>query len=48
MYDRARGTLSNTKTRALAETDALEILWFVMPVGKEVAEHQAPLEITLQ
>lgn len=40
--------VAQTKTRALIKTDAIEVLRLVVPAGKEIAEHQAPGEITVQ
>lgn len=40
--------LTNTQTRTLIKTDNLEVVRLVMAAGKEIAEHQAPGEITVQ
>jgi iron-sulfur cluster repair di-iron protein len=39
---------ANAKTKVLIETDALEVVWFVLPAGKLISEHQAPSETTFQ
>ena len=40
--------LQGTTTSALIKTDRLEVLRLVLPAGKEIAEHRAPGEITVQ
>ncbi len=40
--------LTSTKTATLLKTDKLEVVRMVMPTGKEIAEHSAPREITVQ
>jgi len=40
--------LSSTKTHALVKTDKLEVIRLVMAAGKEIAEHKAPGEISVQ
>jgi quercetin dioxygenase-like cupin family protein len=40
--------LSSTKTHTLVKTDQLEVVRLVMAAGKEIAEHKAPGEITVQ
>ena len=40
--------VGETKTRALIKTDAVEVLRLVVPAGKQVAEHRAQGEITVQ
>jgi quercetin dioxygenase-like cupin family protein len=40
--------LAGTKTRTLVKTDKLEVVRLVMTAGKEIAEHTAPGEITVQ
>ena len=40
--------LQNTQTRALVKTESLEVIWMVLPAGKEVKPHSVPGEITVQ
>lgn len=40
--------LADSKTRTLFKTKNLEVVRLVMPAGKEISEHQAPGEITVQ
>ncbi len=40
--------IADTKTHSLLKTDVLEVLRLVMPAGKQIAEHKAPGEITVQ
>lgn len=40
--------LVHSKTTTLVKTDALEIIRLVIPAGKEIPEHRAPGEITVQ
>ena len=41
-------SLNDHTTRALAKTDHLELIRMVLPAGKEIREHKAPREITVQ
>jgi quercetin dioxygenase-like cupin family protein len=38
----------STKTHTLVKTDQFEVVRLVMSAGKEIAEHKAPGEITVQ
>jgi quercetin dioxygenase-like cupin family protein len=40
--------LPGAKTTTLFKTDALEVIRLVLPAGKEIPEHKAPGEITVQ
>jgi quercetin dioxygenase-like cupin family protein len=40
--------VATTVTRVLVKTAALEVIRLVVPAGKEVPEHKAPGEITVQ
>jgi len=40
--------LGSTKTYTLFKTDAMEVIRLVLPAGKQIAEHKAPGEITVQ
>lgn len=40
--------LANTKTHTLLKTEHVEVVRLVMTAGKEIAEHKAPGEITVQ
>ncbi len=40
--------LANTRTHTLIKTDTLEVVRLVMRAGKEIPEHKAPGEITVQ
>jgi quercetin dioxygenase-like cupin family protein len=40
--------LTSAKTATLIKTKKLEVVRLVMPAGKEIAEHQARGEITIQ
>lgn len=40
--------LSSNKTHTLVKTDNFEVVRLVMDAGKEIAEHKAPGEITVQ
>lgn len=40
--------LSSSKTHTLVKTDKFEVVRLVMTAGKEIDEHQAPGEITVQ
>ena len=40
--------LADTKTRTLNNTGNVEVVRIVMPVGKEISEHEAPGEIVVQ
>lgn len=40
--------LANTKTTTLVKTKALEVIRLVIPAGKEIPEHRAHGEITVQ
>jgi len=40
--------LRGTKTTTLVKTDDFEILRLVLPAGKEIPEHEAPGEISVQ
>jgi len=40
--------LNESKTHTLLKTGDMEVIRLVMPVGKKIAEHQAPGEITVQ
>ena len=40
--------LPGTKTHTLIKTDKFEVIRLVMAAGKEIAEHKAPGEITIQ
>lgn len=40
--------LANSRTTTLIKTERLEVVRLVMATGKEIAEHKAPGEITVQ
>ena len=40
--------ITDTKTHTLFKTDAMEAIRLVLPAGKQIAEHKAPGEITVQ
>lgn len=40
--------IAETKTTTLLKTSDMEVLRLVMPMGKTIAEHKAPGEITVQ
>ena len=40
--------LSTTQTTTLINTDSLEVIRLVLPMGKEITRHDVPGEITLQ
>lgn len=40
--------LRDAVTTTLVKTDQLEVIRLVLPAGKEIAEHRAPGEITVQ
>ena len=40
--------LATTKTHTLLKTEHVEVVRLVMTAGKEIAEHKAPGEITVQ
>jgi len=40
--------IATTKTHTLFKTDVMEAIRLVLPVGKTIAEHKAPGEITVQ
>lgn len=40
--------IASTKTHTLFKTSALEAIRLVLPAGKQIAEHKAPGEITVQ
>ena len=40
--------LAQSRTTTLVKTKTLELIRLVIPSGKEIAEHQAPGEITVQ
>lgn len=40
--------LANARTTTVLKTDGLEVVRLVLPAGKEIAEHKAPGEITVQ
>ena len=40
--------LSGAKTTTLLKTDTIEVIRLVLPAGKEIPEHKAPGEITVQ
>jgi quercetin dioxygenase-like cupin family protein len=40
--------IASTKTHSLVKTDSLELIRLVLPAGKDIAEHRAPGEITVQ
>ncbi len=40
--------VADTKTSTLLTTDCMKVLRLVLPAGKQIAEHQAPGEITVQ
>jgi quercetin dioxygenase-like cupin family protein len=40
--------LPGAKTTTLLKTDAIEVIRLVLPAGKEIPEHKAPGEITVQ
>jgi quercetin dioxygenase-like cupin family protein len=40
--------LADSKTHTLFKTKNLEVVRLVMPAGKEISEHEAPGEITVQ
>jgi quercetin dioxygenase-like cupin family protein len=40
--------LPGAQTTTLLKTDAMEVIRLVLPAGKEIAEHKAPGEITVQ
>jgi quercetin dioxygenase-like cupin family protein len=40
--------LASTKTHTLVKTDKFEVVRLVVGAGKEIAEHKAPGEITVQ
>lgn len=40
--------LSDSKTHTLIKTNNLEVVRMVMAAGKEISQHQAPGEITVQ
>ena len=40
--------IASTKSHTLFKTDAMEAIRLVMPAGKQIAEHKAPGEITVQ
>ena len=40
--------LVDSKTHTLIKTKNLEVVRMVMPAGKEISEHEAPGEITVQ
>ncbi len=40
--------IAGTKTYTIFKTDAMEAIRLVMPAGKQIAEHKAPGEITVQ
>jgi quercetin dioxygenase-like cupin family protein len=40
--------LANTKTHTLIKTEHVEVVRLVMTKGKEIVEHKAPGEITVQ
>jgi quercetin dioxygenase-like cupin family protein len=40
--------LATTKTHTLLKTEHVEVVRLVMMAGKEIAEHKAPGEITVQ
>jgi quercetin dioxygenase-like cupin family protein len=40
--------LPGANTTTLLKTDALEVIRLVLPAGKEIAQHTAPGEITVQ
>lgn len=41
-------TLANSKTKTLLKTKSIEVVRLVLPAGKELSEHKAPGEITVQ
>ncbi|MCA9027129.1 MAG: cupin domain-containing protein [Planctomycetaceae bacterium] len=40
--------LSESQTYTLLKTSDLEVIRLVLPAGKQIAEHKAPAEITVQ
>jgi len=40
--------IGSTKTHVLFKTQAMEVIRLVLPAGKQIAEHKAPGEITVQ
>ncbi len=40
--------LANSKTHTLFKTKSLEVVRMVMPAGKEISQHTAPGDITVQ
>ena len=40
--------LSESKTHTLLKTPDMEVIRLVLPAGKQIAEHKAPGEITVQ
>ena len=42
------GALKEHNTRTLVNTNQLEIIRLVLPAGKEIPQHRAPREITVQ
>lgn len=40
--------IASSKTQTLFKTDMMEAIRLVLPAGKQIAEHKAPGEITVQ
>ena len=40
--------IASTKTYTVLKTEAMEAIRLVLPAGKQIAEHKAPGEITVQ
>ena len=40
--------LQTTKTTTVMKSDELEIIWLIVPAGKEIPTHKAPGPITVQ
>jgi len=40
--------IGNAKTYTILKTESMDVIRLVMPAGKQIAEHKAPGEITVQ